>query len=45
MWELEERLQDVRRWDPHGRVKGWIDQILQLEPSAIPGTWAPLVSM
>ena len=43
--ELEERHQDVRRWDPHGRVKGWIDQILQLEPSAIPGTWSPLVSM
>ena len=27
--EQEERLLDVRRWDPHGRMKGWIDQILQ----------------
>ena len=41
--ELEERLFD--RWDPHRRRKGWIDQSLQLDPLAIPGTWAPLVSM
>ena len=39
--ELEERRLGVRRWDPHGRMQGWIDQILQLEPPAIPGTWGP----
>ena len=29
----------------HGKMKGWIDQILQVEPPATQGTWAPLVSM
>lgn len=43
--ELEERLLDVRHWDPRGRVKGWIDQIPQVEPPATQGTWAALVSM
>ena len=43
--ELEECLQDVRHGDLHGKVKDWMDQILQLEPPAIRGTWAPLVSM
>ena len=45
VWNLEERLLDVRRWDPHGRMKGWIDQILQVEPQATQGTWALHVSM
>ena len=35
--ELEERLLDVRHWDLHGKMKGWIDQILQVEPPAIQG--------
>ena len=43
--ELEERLLDVRRCDLHGRMKGWVDQILQVEPPATQGTWALLVSM
>ena len=43
--ELEERLPDVRHWDLHGKVKDWIDQILQVEPPATQGTWAPLASM
>ena len=45
VWKLEERLLDVRCWDPQGRRKGWIDQIFQSDPLANPGTWAPLVSM
>ena len=43
--ELEECLPDVRHWDLRGKVKGWIGQILQVQQSAIQGTWAPLVSM
>ena len=27
--KLEERSLDVRRWDLHEKMKGWIDQILQ----------------
>ena len=43
--ELEECLPDVRQWDLHGKVKGWIGQILQVEQPATQGTWVPLVSM
>ena len=32
--EQEERLMDVRHWDLHRKTKGWMDQILQLEPLA-----------
>ena len=32
--EVEERLPDVRHWDLHVKMKGWIDQILQVEPPA-----------
>ena len=42
---LEERHPDVRHWDLHGKVTGWIGQILQAEPSATQGTWVPPVSM
>ena len=42
VWELEERLLDVRRWDLQGRRKGWIDQILQSDPLANLGTWPHL---
>ena len=38
--ELEERLPDVRRWDLHGKMRNWIDQILQVEPPTTRGTWA-----
>ena len=43
--ELAERLLDVRHWDLHVQIKGWIDQILQVELADTQGTWAPHVSM
>ena len=42
---LEERHPDVRHWDLHGKKKGCMDQVLQVEPAATQGTWAPLESM
>ena len=35
--KLKERFPDVRHWDLHGKMKGWIDQIPQLEPRATQG--------
>ena len=40
MEEQGERLPVVRRVDLHGKMKGWIGRILQVEPSATQGTRA-----
>ena len=43
--ELEECFQDDRHWDLHGKRKGRIVHILEVEQPATQGIWAPLVSM
>ena len=43
--ELEGRHPDVRHWDLHGEMKGWIGRILQVDPPASQRTWAPRVRM
>ena len=40
--ELEEFLHDVRHWDLHGKRKGRIVRILQVEQQATQGIRAPL---
>ena len=38
--EQGERPFVVHREDLHGKMKGWIGRILQVDPSATQGTWA-----